>query len=296
MVATLLLLLVANPLQDKVEKIHLKNTLAETVYERVKGVTIEGLKRVAYDPTDNSFIAQGTPQALARLKELIAEIDNERRTETIGLRNNAASYMVWVLKGGDSGTDGFIPKGAETAVDKVANGVIVTGTPDQIREIEGLIEQLDVKPPDVKIDFRATLPKLNRLIESGGIVQTNATWSYTDKTSATSIRITPRLNNDGTVVLAFVGGALDTQVISVHKLSPKQILAVRIYPGHRFVEGTNQVEPAMVIESKVGEIDATAFLSGQIEPGQGWSRQDGGAATTIAPQAELRFIVSIELP
>lgn len=296
MIGTLLLLIVANPFQDKVEKFKPKNVPAETIYTQIKQMNLPGIKRIAYDPTDNSFIAQGTIEAIEELRALIEKFDTVLATESASIQHNAASYIAWVLKGADSGGRGFLPEGVEANVDKATNAVVVKGPPEAVREIVQLIAQLDVKPTELHVSCVARLPILGRSIESTGTVQSGSTWTHSERTSATTIKVMPLLNKDGSVTLIFVGGPLDTSVSFQLSTKPTERTLVYFAPRFRFSAGKNEPEPVVLFKSSASQEEADAFLEGMAMPGNGWRPLDTKGDLSNAPQFEARFVFTVDKP
>lgn len=296
MVATLLLMLVAAQEQVSVEKIHLKNAQAEAVYDRIKEVSIEGLSRVVYDPTDNSILAQGTRSALDALRKLVAQIDDGPLVETLPLIHTAASYIHGIITLKDSNGRSMLPTDATAKVDKESNAIVVTGTSGAIRETEQLLRQFDVKPRELNLSFRARLPHLGRTIESTGTVQSNATWRYEDRSAALSVTIHPMFMANGDVMLVFKGGPLEANVVLQQALRPRERVLVCMAPRLQFKPGTNEYEPVVLTKVTESEDEAKAFLDGTFQPANGWSRLAGAGDLTTALQSEMRMVLTASLP
>jgi hypothetical protein len=290
MLKALLLAIVLLPQQEATEKIRplhseVQEILNELAYQDKDASLIPtGISQIIYDPTDNSIIARGTREAIAELRSLVAKLDSKVRTRVVLVSNNAASYIVALTKG-------QVPS-VEVSVSPSQNGVVATGTPNDLSDLERLIKQLDVAPLALSLDVQVALPALGRRYSTVARVNNSAEWSYTDKTAAASVVVAPQVNADGTVTLSIKAGALD--VVSTVTVRPRlgEQVYVHLLPTLRMNRQTNVMEPVISISTAVSGADPAAFLSGGAA-GVAWSVQESGPVRLAPREAEVRIVVRV---
>ncbi len=131
---------------------------------------------VVADERTNRLIVRGDPKSLMRIHALISSLDVPSQSvgnvEVFRLRHASAKEVSNVLKGmigggsGGSGSSGSAPASgavgtaqsadklsgpATVMADKDQNAVVVRASADVMREIEGVVRQLDVRRPEVLI-------------------------------------------------------------------------------------------------------------------------------------------------
>jgi hypothetical protein len=141
--------------------------------------------------------------------------------------------------------------------------------------------------------LQASIPGLGRRFSSTNLVENNATWAYVDTTSATQLRIVPRMNNENTVVIGIVGGALDTEVATNAKVPHGGTVAIRISPTFRLADGRS--EPVLQIETTTQPVDAEAFLTNPFALSQGWTVTQTQNSVIAPVESELRLLIKVEI-
>ncbi|MGC9456364.1 MAG: type II secretion system secretin GspD [Halothiobacillaceae bacterium] len=173
--------------RDEIEIIRLKNASASEVQKtlqsvfRRQGATAApdggsgaagggGEASFAVDKRTNSILISGDPSDRARMRVLIADLDTplERagNTQVFRLKYAKAEELVPILEGvrvlkgvpdlpdGETGEGGSSAATRDVSIqaDASLNALVVTASPEVMRELESVIEQLDVRRPQVLVE------------------------------------------------------------------------------------------------------------------------------------------------
>lgn len=124
----------------------------------------------AVDKRTNSILISGDPSDRARMRVLIADLDTplERagNTQVFRLKYAKAEELVPILEGvrvlkgvpdlpdGETGEGGSSSATRDVSIqaDASLNALVVTASPEVMRELESVIEQLDVRRPQVLVE------------------------------------------------------------------------------------------------------------------------------------------------
>lgn len=152
------------------------NAVAQQLQPMLKGFTAERLQKgtsairepsaaVIAVPRTNAMLLSGTEEERSQLKQLIAELDVagvETTTEYLQLEHAEASALVrhleplakaFAAERARPGPKQGLPP-MDFSADPRTNGLVVTGTPDEIQSARGLIARLDVAVPMLESSVR----------------------------------------------------------------------------------------------------------------------------------------------
>jgi type II secretory pathway component GspD/PulD (secretin) len=248
-----------------------------------------GISRIALDPTDNSIIAKGTPEALKELRRIIGEWDVPMSTQSIAIKNVAAQYLYDLLTlsgkfSSGTGDKGFLPEGVKIEVDLKTNSIVLSGPDEDVREMAMLVPQFDVRPRQLTLEVKGAIPSMGRTISSTGQVVNNSTWTYVDESADTKLLIRPLVNGDGSITLSITGTVMGARVQSACRLTADQTYYLRTDSFF------GEAKSPMFVNNfyRTERIDEDAFLRGapmaSLDP-------DLSGDTTRILDGELRLIV-----
>ncbi|MDQ7015997.1 MAG: type II secretion system secretin GspD [Gammaproteobacteria bacterium] len=166
------------PDNEEVELIHLQHASASEVVRILGtlqqnankgGIQRKGHARLAADERTNSVLISGDKANRLRIRGLIAHLDtpleSEGNTRVIYLRYANAKDLATILKGvsaGQARTASSAVKGKTTAssgrsdidiqADEHTNSLIITAAPNEMRSLQGVIRQLDIRRAQVLIE------------------------------------------------------------------------------------------------------------------------------------------------
>ncbi|MDQ7075855.1 MAG: type II secretion system secretin GspD [Gammaproteobacteria bacterium] len=166
------------PDNEEVELIHLQHASASEVVRILGtlqqsankgGIQRKGHARLAADERTNSVLISGDKANRLRIRGLIAHLDtpleSEGNTRVIYLRYANAKDLAAILKGvsaGQARTASSAVKGKTTAsngrsdidiqADEHTNSLIITAAPNEMRSLQGVIRQLDIRRAQVLIE------------------------------------------------------------------------------------------------------------------------------------------------
>lgn len=260
MLNALILAAALTSVQDRIQSFPIKHLAVDAAYARVKDAPtkITGLRRVAYDPTSHSILVQGTPEAIREFGELMQTIDVESNAVFVAIKNVSAQYLHDLLTtsmSSPSGQGSWIPAGVTLFVDARTNRIVVDGPASGVKEMELLIPQFDVKPLSVDLEVHGMVLGIGRAIDTKSSVVNNSSWSYTDESSKTALKVVPRVNGDGTILLVLTGESMGSTIKLFLRTNSAQTLYLRIGGP-----GTEEVNVSHFQFEK--PIDEAAFLKG----------------------------------
>jgi hypothetical protein len=243
-----------------VQSFPIKHLTVDVAYARVKDAPskIAGLRRLTYDPTSHSILVQGTPDAIKEFDVLMQTIDVESNAVSVAIKNVSAQYLHDLLTtsmSSPSGQGNWIPAGVTLFVDARTNRIVVDGPVSGVKEMELLIPQFDVKPLSVELEVRGMVLGIDRAIDTKSSVVNNSSWSYTDESSKTVLKVVPRINGDGTILLVMAGEAMGSPIKQFLRTNSAQTLYLRIGGP-----GTEEVNVSHFQFER--PIDEEAFLTG----------------------------------
>ncbi len=312
MLSALLLFAAAVTSQDVVERITVQHTPAYDVFKAITDENAKikesfaGVKRVTYDPTDNSLIVQGSREGIAELRDFIRKLDEQNAkpqepTKLIPLKNRSAQYiyemvtMTGRFKSDIAGT-GWVPKDLTLSVDQRTNSIAAQGSDASIREIELLLMQFDIKSMQVVVEVEASVPLMDRTFSTSGRIANNSSLNYVDDATDTRLKVTPRVNGDKTITFFVTGGALGTNATATFRVASGESTAVRIYPGQRRNQQSGDMENSILAEYLTGQIP-DGFLKGADLPRHLVMRSVIDGPVALGPkEAELRLVIKVTLP
>lgn len=132
--------------------VHLENAGAENVKNVLDSFFgEEGQLRITTDTRLNNMIIEGTPETVARAKELIAEIDASLITRTFKIDNAIFAEEVEAIR---NMLRIFIPDEDRIIVDSRQNEIIVKGNKEEIENARVMIEGLDKRAPQIMIESK----------------------------------------------------------------------------------------------------------------------------------------------
>ena len=132
--------------------VHLENAGAENVKSVLDSFFgEEGQLRITTDTRLNNMIIEGTPETVARAKELIAEIDASLITRTFKIDNAIFAEEVEAIR---NMLRIFIPDEDRIIVDSRQNEIIVKGNKEEIENARVMIEGLDKRAPQIMIESK----------------------------------------------------------------------------------------------------------------------------------------------
>lgn len=158
------------PTHNQQEVVPLAQASAAEVARALKALAGEGAaaQAVVADERTNSVILSGDAATRARLRQLIERLDGPRgaggNTYVATLRyaraEQVAPIVAGILGGVVTGKTGDgAPAGAVSGTDKsrvqayaATNAVVITAAPDQIATARSVIEQLDIRRPQVMVE------------------------------------------------------------------------------------------------------------------------------------------------
>lgn len=179
-----------------------------------QGFVPQGITRVAYDPTDNSLIVQGTDEAIRELEQLIAQFDVAPRQVVIKLEFITTSNSLdralgidWFYQRGSvfAGVrPGTFARAADPIFLNYATGNISTRLRTLLTEGWGrtvtapLIRTLNNQPATISNAAQTTI-FINQVTNGpSGIIITP---QPVPLTATTFLAVTPRINNDDTITV-----------------------------------------------------------------------------------------------
>lgn len=178
------------------------------------GLIPQGITNIVWDPTDNSFIVQGTDEAIAELEKLIAQFDNAPKQVLIKVEFITTSNSLdkgfgidWFYQRGPVFA-GSVPGSFARASDPVfinyATGNISTRLRAILTEGRGrtvtapLIRTLNNQPANIQNTVTTTI-FINSITQGpGGTIITS---NPTPLTATTQLSLTPRINGDETITM-----------------------------------------------------------------------------------------------
>lgn len=178
------------------------------------GLIPEGITRIVWDPTDNSFIVQGTDEAIAELEKLIAQFDNAPKQVLIKVEFITTSNSVdralgidWFYQRGPifaGSRPGTFARGSDPIFINYATGNITTRLRTILTEGWGrtvtapLVRTLNNQPVQISNSATTTI-FVNSITQGpGGTIITSNPQAIT---ATTSLGITPRINGDDTITM-----------------------------------------------------------------------------------------------
>ena len=193
--------------------------------------------------------------------------------------------------------EGLLPIGVTLELTPGRNSITVSGPIAGLREIAMLIAQFDVAPRAVTLDIKASVPHLSRQISASTAIYNNSSWTYSETRSGTDIKITPRINNDDTITLAFRGGTLGTSAIGAVRINSGQVVYVWIHPDNVENTDTGNVENRLVFSYATLPIELKSFLTdpNPFEPSVDWTIRQFNADWNLGDQSPLNPPVEADL-
>ncbi|HET7687966.1 MAG TPA: type II secretion system secretin GspD [Candidatus Macondimonas sp.] len=158
------------PTHNQQEVVPLAQASATEVARALKALAGEGTagQSVVADERTNSVILSGDAATRTRLRQLVERLDGPRgaggNTYVATLRyaraEQVAPIVAGILGGAVTGKTGDgVPAGAVPGTDKsrvqsyaATNAVVITAAPDQIATARSVIEQLDIRRPQVMVE------------------------------------------------------------------------------------------------------------------------------------------------
>ena len=215
-------------------------------------------------------------------------------TRVVPVKHVSAQYLYELITmtgrfADETAGRGFVPDGVKLVADARTNSIVAAGPDDSVREIELLIQQMDVPPRPLTIEVKGTIPSLSRTIATKSEVVNNSALTVDDGSSDTSLTIRPRVNGDGSVTVSVKGTVYGSTCSFVHRLKSSETYYVRIVPPG-LSPGTPQVVSYFVRELAINE---DAFLSGEPLSTLLPEFKDD---TSRALNGELRLIVRVKVP
>lgn len=142
---------------------------------------------------------------------------------------------------------GLVPVGVTLEITPGKNSLTVRGSLDGTREMAQIISVIDIAPRSIELDIHAYARPLDRAINAKISTANNGTWEYVDPSSDTTIRITPRLNGDGTIVISYDLGTLGFGLHGLVRIRPGGYVYARVYTEEIIDEETGEKRLALVI-------------------------------------------------
>ncbi len=178
------------------------------------GLVPQGITSIIWDPTDNSFIVQGTDEAIAELEKLIAQFDNAPKQVLIKVEFITTSNSVdralgidWVYQRGSifaGSRPGTFARGSDPIFINYATGNITTRLRTILTEGWGrtvtspLVRTLNNQPVQISNSATTTI-FVNSITQGpGGTIITSNPQAIT---ATTQLNITPRINGDNTITM-----------------------------------------------------------------------------------------------
>lgn len=119
--------------------------------------------------------------------------------------------------------------------DDLAGKLILTGSPAEVAEMKTRISLFDIKPRKVGVDMRVE-SQLDHAEWSANLTMTNnRSWTGSDEGTSAELKISPRLNDDGTLTLFINLKTPDTaaplSMVTRVKLNEKQTFLLKAGTG-----------------------------------------------------------------
>jgi type II secretory pathway component GspD/PulD (secretin) len=146
--------------EKQMQVFHLENARASRVREVLAVVASNNGKVIVDEPT-NTLVVIDAQDKIARMRELIDQIDKRIQTRVFDLNYLPAEQIVSNLEGMLTSEVGSV------RMDEMSNKVVVTDYPERIREVAKLIKAFDEKPQQVLIDAKIIQIKPSRAFYSG---------------------------------------------------------------------------------------------------------------------------------
>lgn len=158
---------VDQPIEREIEAIQLEHANAESVLDVITEMTPQGdneQTRIAADSRSNSVIIRGSEQARIELRALIADLDQpagkDEDTRVVHLEHAKAEDLVEVVSGAASAQANLSDdsegdsSNTETVVqaEESSNALVLSGRPDEIDGLVGLIRDLDIRRAQVHVE------------------------------------------------------------------------------------------------------------------------------------------------
>jgi general secretion pathway protein D len=178
------------------------------------GFTPDGIRRVTYDPTDNSLIVEGDDEAIQQLRQLVAFFDQVPKQVVIKVEFITTSQSIikslgmdWLYQRGavNAGNrPGTLARVSDPIFINYATGNITTRLRTLINEGDGktvnapLVRTLNNQTAIVNQTTQTTVFLASTTNGAGGVT---TTFNPTTLTINTGLQVRPRINDDGWVTM-----------------------------------------------------------------------------------------------
>jgi len=153
------------PFVEDFEVIELQNARADEIAEQLKVLAGEssgelGTPQVVADPRSNAIILSGSKESRLRLRGLIAQLDRDMQEGNVRvhyLRYASAADVAELLhniaaKSSEVDTEAPAVNGIHIEAHEATNSVVTYGPPDFLRDIDRIVEKLDIRRAQVLVE------------------------------------------------------------------------------------------------------------------------------------------------
>lgn len=178
------------------------------------GFTPDGIRRVTYDPTDNSLIVEGDDEAIQQLRQLVAFFDQVPKQVVVKVEFITTSQSIikslgmdWLYQRGSvnaGNRPGTLARVSDPIFINYATGNITTRLRTLINEGDGktvnapLVRTLNNQTATVTQTTQTTVFLAQTTNGAGGVT---TTFNPTTLTINTGLQVRPRINDDGFVTM-----------------------------------------------------------------------------------------------
>lgn len=329
------------PTHNQQEVVPLAQASAAEVARALKALAGEGAaaQAVVADERTNSVILSGDAATRARLRQLVERLDGPRsaggNTYVATLRYARAEQVAPIVAGILGGVvtgktaDGAPAGGAVSGTDKsrvqayaATNAVVITAAPDQIATARSVIEQLDIRRPQVMVEALIVEVSADRSKELGvqwavsgisdgsgplglinfansgldlGTLATTLLGQRTDSGVGTSIGTAGALNSSGVAGVELgQGGSLAVGKVNGRGTDWAVLLRALLSDTDTNILSTPtlltldneeaQIVVAQTVPFLTGQFTNTGAANSAINPFQTIDRQDVGLTLKVKPQ------------
>ena len=155
---------------------------------------------------------------------------------------------------------GFLPDGVTIEITTGKNSITAQGTLEGTRDLARIIALLDKEPQNVELDIHVYARPLNRTIAAKMLTATNSTWEYVGLASDTTIRITPIINGDGTIVIAYDLGTMGFGLYGIVRIRAGTYVYARVYTEEVVDEATGEERLALIVSHSASNDEILSFF------------------------------------
>lgn len=185
----------------------------------------------------------------------------------IPVTNVSAGYLLDFVTGQgriwaglDTQGRSLLPDGVTVRQTIGKNSLTFSGSAEQLKGMEHFVSQIDIAPPSVELDIHVYARPLDRTIEATMTMTQFSTWEYVEDMTETTIRITPRINGDGTIVIGYDLGTMGFGLHGIVRFQAGRYVYARVYTEEIIDEATGEMRLALIISHSASRDEIPSFL------------------------------------